>query len=132
MDILPFKFGARALASHPINHREHACRALLASTLIASRTVEVGGHTATLCGGASRLTSIGRALDPIFPPASAVHNGIVGVSVPFGKVTFFLEHNPGGIQCSGGMGALYVFPQHAPPAASAPPADESSVKRNSL
>ena len=123
------------IAIHPINHREQACRVLLGSALIASRPVKVGGRSVTPYGGVSRLTPMGRALDPVFTPPSAVYNGIVGVSVPLGKVTFFFEYNPGGIQRSGGMGVLYVLPQHAPPdekkTPGAPRPEESSVKRNS-
>ena len=124
------------IASLPINyHRAQACRVLLGSALIASRPVKVGGRKVTPYGGASRLTPIGRALDPVFTPPSAVYNGIVGGSVPLGKVTFFIEYNPGGIQRSGGMGVLYVFPQHAPPdekkTNGAPSVDESAMKRNS-
>lgn len=104
-----------SIASLPINHRAQACRVLLGSALIASRPVKVGGRKVTPYGGVSRLTPIGRALDPIFTPPSAVYNGIVGVSVPLGKVTFFIEYNPGGTQRSGGMGAFYAFPRRAPP-----------------
>jgi len=123
------------IASLPINHRAQACRVLLGSALIASCRVKVGGHKVTPYGGVIRLTPIGRALDPTFTPPSAVYNGIVGISVPLGKVTIFIEYNPGGIQRSGGMGVLYVFPQHAPPDEKKPPSHpsvgESSVKRNS-
>jgi hypothetical protein len=122
-------------ANFPINHREQACRVLLGSALIASRPVKVGGRTLTPYGGVIRLTPIGRALDPVFTPPSAVYNGIVGVAVPLGKVTFFFEYNPGGIQRSGGMGVLYVFPQRALPdekkTPGVPSVDESSVERNS-
>ncbi len=118
-------------ASLPINHREQACPVLLGSALIASRPVKVGGRTVTPYGGVSRLSPLGRARDPIFTPPSAVLNGIVGISVPLGKVSIFLEYNPGGIQRSGGIGALYVFPQHAPPAVATSPAGESSEERKS-
>lgn len=103
-------------ASLPINHRKQASLVLLASALLVSRPVRVGGHTVTPYCGISRLTPIGRALDPIFTPPSGVYNGVAGVSVPLGKVTFFFEYNPGNIQRSGGIGVLYVFPRHAPPA----------------
>ena len=123
------------IANLPINHREQACTLLLGSALIASRPVKVGGHTVIPYGGVSRLTPMGRVLDPIFTPPSAVYNGIVGVAVPLGKVTFFFEYNSGGIQRSGGMGVLYVFPGNAPPdekeTPGAPRQAESSVNRSS-
>ena len=122
-------------ASLPINHREQASPVLLGSALIASRPVRIGGRVVTPYGGVNRLTPIGKARDPFFTPPAAVYNGIAGVSVPLGKVTFFFEYNPGGIQKSGGMGVLYVFPQHASPvrkeASGAPGLDESSETRTS-
>ena len=101
-------------ASFPINYRGQASPVLLASALVASRPIKIGGHTVTPYGGVSRITPIGRARDSIFTPPLRVYNGVAGVSLPLGKVTLFLEYNPGSIQRSGGMGVLYVFPQLTP------------------
>lgn len=107
-------------ASLPINHREQACPVLLASALIASRPVKLSGRVITPYGGVSRLTPLGGTHDPFFTPSAAVYNGIVGGSVSLGKVTIFLEYNPGRMQNSAGVGVLYIFPRNTPPVAHEP------------
>src|SRR5688572_6383648 len=88
-------------ASFAINHREDASRILLSSALIVSRPVKILGRAVTPYGGVMRIMPIGRTLNPIFTPPSAVYNGIAGVSVSLGKFNLFLEYNPGRTQRSG-------------------------------
>jgi len=92
-----------------LNHRAQGSPVLLISALIASRPFRAAEHTVTPYGGVNRLSPIGKADDPVFTSASAVHTGIAGISVTFGKLILFAEFNPGRAQHSGGIGLLYAF-----------------------
>ena len=96
-------------ATFSLNHRTQGSPVLLISALIASRPFQAAAHTVTPYGGVTRLSPIGKADDPVFTSASAVHTGIAGISVSFGKVILFAEFNPGRAQHSGGTGLLYLF-----------------------
>lgn len=94
-----------------LNHRGDSCAVLLTSAIIASRPMKVRERSFALYGGASRQTPLGKTMEPFFTPASAVYNGIAGVSVPLARnVVLFLEFNPGGVQRSAGVGVLYNLP----------------------
>lgn len=99
----------------PFNRRKEASTVLGTFAPIASRPVRMGNRTVTWYGGYMRTEPIGRRADTLFTPPAAIHQGIVGATIPWTKAwSLILEYNPGPSQQNLGFALLYVFPRAGP------------------
>jgi len=98
--------------SVPFNRQDQASTVLWNSAFVGSRPVQTSDRLITLYGGFSVLAPLGNRSDKIFTPPVTIYSGILGVALSLNKgVTLFFEYNPGSLQQSTGVGALYVLPR---------------------
>ena len=93
------------MISTPLHRRCDASAATWFAAAIASHDF----HVATVYGGYSATVPLGHVSNRSFTSANVIHNFPVGVAIPRGKWTAYVEYNFGRKIQIGGLGVAYTF-----------------------